>query len=228
MKNMNQNELEKIISLVTQQVMAAMEKNGCTEIADDSDTVLVVGCADKVPKDLSRDKVLTDLEDYRTHKDILRYKQVVVTKLNITQLADIALGRPTDEAACAVTYALLSGVEVIMLEDALTFRRFKDKGSNALYNTLEKYAKTLSVYGVKTYRSKSNIVVPGAKPAKFAQQTAVPKGSAMPNIGKLVTETDARLLIMAQGNPVRIPVGAIITPLARDVFAHAGVEVIRD
>ena len=226
---MNQNELEKVIALVTQQVMAAMEKTGCTEIADDCDMVLVVGSADKVPKDLCRDKVLMDLEDYRTHKDIARYKRVVVTKLGITQLADIALGRPADEVSCAVTYALLSGVEVIMLEDALTFRRFKDKGSNALYNTLEKYAKTLSVYGVKTYRPKSNIVVPGAKLNKFAQQTeAVPRGSAMPNIGKLVTETDARLLIMAQGNPVRIPVGAIITPLARDVFSHAGVEVIRD
>jgi len=228
-KDMNQMDLEKIISLVTQQVMAAMESRGCTQIAEECDMVLVVGCADKVPKDLCRDKTLMDLEDYRTHKDIERYKRVVVTKLNITQLADIALGRPTDEASCAVTYALLSGVEVIMLEDALTFRRFKDKGSNALYNTLEKYAKTLSVYGVKTYRPKSNIVVPGAQLAKFAQQNAVvPRGSAMPNIGKLVTETDARLLIMAQGNPVRIPVGAIITPLARDVFAHAGVEVIRD
>lgn len=227
--DMNQNELEKIIALVTQQVMAAMEKTGCTGIADDRDMVLVVGSADAVPKDLCRDSVLMDLEDYRTHKDIERYKRVVVTKLGITQLADIALGRPADEVSCAVTYALLSGVEVMMLEDALTFRRFKDKGSNALYNTLEKYAKTLSVYGVKTYRPKSNIVVPGAKLAKFAQQNAaVPRGSAMPNVGKLVTETDARLLIMAQGNPVRIPVGAIITPLARDVFAHAGVEVIRD
>ena len=229
MKIMNQNELEKIISLVTQQVMAAMEKTGCTGIAENSDMVLVVGDADKVPKDLSRDKVLMDLEDYRTHKDIERYKRVVVTKLGITQLTDIALGRPADEVSCAVVYALLSGVEVIMLEDALSFRRFKDKGSNALYNTLEKYAKTLSVYGVKTYRPKSNIVVPGAQLAKFAQQNvAVPRGSAMPNVGKLVTETVANLLIMAQGNPVRIPVGAIITPLARDVFAHAGIEVIRD
>ena len=229
MKIMNQSELEKIISLVTQQVMAAMEKTGCTGITADCDMVLVVGDADKVPKDLSRDKVLMDLEDYRTHKDIERYKRVVVTKLGITQLTDIALGRPADEVSCAVVYALLSGVEVIMLEDSLSFRRFKDKGSNALYNTLEKYAKTLSVYGVKTYRPKSNIVVPGAQLAKFAQQNvAVPRGSAMPNVGKLVTETDAKLLIMAQGNPVRIPVGAIITPLARDVFAHAGIEVIRD
>ena len=229
MKFMDQNELQKIISLVTQQVMAAMDQKGCSLAAENCDQVLVVGCADAVPKDLRRDMTLIDLEDYRTHKDIWRYKRVVVTKLNMTQLADIALGRPTDEASCAVVYALLSGVEVIMLEDALTFRRFKDKGSNALYNTLEKYAKTLSVFGVKTYRPKSNIVVPGAKLAKFAQQTpAVPRGSAMPNVGKLVTETDARLLIMAQGSPVHIPVGAIITPLARDVFAHAGVEVIRD
>lgn len=226
---MDQNELQKIVALVTQQVMAAMDKNGCSEIAQDRDMVLVVGKQDAVPKDLCRDMTLMDLGDYSSCKDITRYKRVVVTKLNLTQLADIALGRPADEASCAVTYALLSGVEVIMLEDALSFRRFKDKGSNALYNTYEKYAKTLSVYGVKTYRPKCNIVVPGAQLAKFAQQNpAVPRGCAMPNIGKLVTETDARLLIMAQGNPVRIPVGAIITPLARDVFAHAGVEVIRD
>ena len=229
MNSMNQNDLERIVSLVTQQVMAAMEKNGCAEIAEERDAVLVVGKAEAVPKDLCRDMTLADLEDYRTHKDITRYKRVVVTRLGITQLADIALGRPADEVSCAVTYALLSGVEVIMLEDALTFRRFKDKGSNALYNLLEKYAKTLSVFGVKIYRPKSNIVVPGAKLARFAQQNVpVPRGSAMPNIGKLVTETDAKMLIMAQGNPVRIPVGAIITPLARDVFAHAGVEVIRD
>ena len=228
-EDMNQNELERIVSLVTQQVMAAMEKTGCTPAAETCEQVLVVGKADAVPKDLCRDMALIDIEDYKTHKDITRYKRVVVTKLGITQLADIALGRPADEVSCAVTYALLSGVEVIMLEDALTFRRFKDKGSNALYNLLEKYAGTLSVFGVKTYRPKSNIVVPGSRLAKFAQQNApVPRGSAMPNIGKLVTETDAKMLIMAQGNPVRIPVGAIITPLARDVFAHAGVEVVRE
>ena len=226
---MNQNDLNRIVSIVTQQVMEAMEKTGCSVAAEDSDKVLVVGNADTVPKDLYRDMALADLTEYASHKDITRYKRVVVTKLNITQLSDIALGRPTDEASCAVTYALLSGVEVIMLEDALTFRRFKDKGSNALYNLLEKYAKTLSVFGVKIYRPKSNIVVPGAKLAKFAQQNVpVPRGSAMPNIGKLVTETDAKMLIMAQGNPVRIPVGAIITPLARDVFAHAGVEVVTE
>lgn len=228
-ENMNQNELERIVSLVTQQVMAVMDKQGCTASTDECDMVLVVGKTETVPKDLCRDSILMDLEDYRTHKDIQRYKRVVVTKLNITQLADIALGRPADEASCAVVYALLSGVEVIMLEEALTFRRFADKGSNALYNLLEKYAKTLNVFGVKTYRPKSNIVVPGAKPAKFGQQhVVIPTGSARPTTSRLITETEARQILLTHGSPVRIPVDAIITPLARDVFAHAGVEVIRD
>ena len=52
MKIMDQNELQKIIALVTQQVMAAMDKNGCTAMTEDRDMVLVVGKADAVPKDL--------------------------------------------------------------------------------------------------------------------------------------------------------------------------------
>ena len=226
---MNHNDLEHIVSMVTQQVLAAMNNQSCTVASEDCEKVLVVGKTDTpIPRDLCRDSVVLDLEDYITHKDITRYSRVVVTKLSITQLADIALGRTGDEASCAVVYALLSGVEVIMLEDALTFRRFADKGSKALYNLLEQYADTLHVFGVKTYRPKSNIVVPESKPAKFAQQNVVvPQGSAKPNVGSLITETEARQLL-AQGNPVHLPVNAIITPLARDVFTHAGVQVIKD
>ena len=225
---MDQNELQKIISLVTQQVMAAMDQKGCSLAAENCDQVLVVGCADAVPKDLCRDMTLIDLEDYRTHKDIGRYKRVVVTKLNMTQLADIALGRPTDEASCAVVYALLSGVEVIMLEDALTFRRFKDKGSNALDTMLEQYVKTLHVFGVKAYRPKPEVVLSEAKPAKFAKlPVEVPRGTVVPNANRLITEIEARQLLQ-QGDCIRLPAGTIVTPLARDVFSQAGVSVIKD
>ena len=226
---MNQIDLEHIVSLVTQQVMAAMNNQGCLQSAEDCEKVLVVGKTDApIPRDLCRDCALFDLEDYKTHKDITRYCRVVVTKLTITQLADIALGRTGDEASCAVVYALLSGVEVIMLEEALTFRRFADKGSKALYNLLEQYADTLHVFGVKTYRPKSNILVPESKLSEFAKQDVeVPRSSAKPNVGCLITETEARQLA-AQGSPVRLPVNSIITPLARDVFLHAGVQVIKD
>jgi len=226
---MNQNDLENIINLVTQQVMAALDNRSCPAGTEGYDKILVVGKSDAaVPEELCRSSVLLDLADYGTHKNILRYSKVIVSELSITQLADIALGRPADEASCAVIYALLSGVEVIMLEDALSFRRFAGKGSNGLYNLLEQYAKTLQVFGVKTYTPKPKPVIPEAKPAKFAPAPVeIPAGSAKPNASRLITETEARQLL-AQGNPVRLPAGAIVTPLAKDVFSAAGVTVIRD
>ena len=226
---MNQNDLEHIVNLVTQQVLAAMDKHSGSADTEGFGKVLVVGQSDTpVPEELCRDSVLLDLEDYSTHKNILRYNKVVVVKLSITQLADIALGRPGDEASCAVIYALLSGVDVIMLEDALSFRRFAGKGSNGLYNLLEQYAKTLQVFGIKTYSPKPKVVEPEAKPAKFTHIPAeVPRGSAKPNVSRLITETEARQLVI-QGNPVHLPADAIITPLARDVFSQAGVTVSRD
>ena len=227
-ESMNHNDLEQIVSLVTQQVMAMMDHQGCCA-NEDREKVLVVGKTDKpIPKELYADCVLMDLEDYSTHKDIQRYKKVVVAKLHMTQLADIALGRATDEASCAVLYALLSGVEVVMLKDAPTFRRFKDKGSNALYNMLEQYVKTLHVFGVKAYRPKPQVVLSEAKPAKFAKlPVEVPKGTVVPNANRLITEIEARQLLM-QGDTIRLPAGTIVTPLARDVFSQAGVSVIKD
>ena len=228
-ENMNQKDLEHIVSLVTQQVIAAMDKQNSSVCTENCDKVLIVGKNDTtIPNDLCRNSVIFDLEDYRTHKDISRYNKVIITKLTITQLSDIALGRTGDEASCAVVYALLSGVDVVMLEDALTFRRFADKGSKALYNLLEQYADTLHVFGVKTYRPTPKTLVPESKPAKFAQsKVEVPKGSAKPNVGSLITEIEARQLL-AQGKTICLPSDAIITPLARDVFTHAGVEVIKD
>jgi hypothetical protein len=125
-------------------------------------------------------------------------------------------------------YALLSGVDVILLEDALTFRRFKDKGSNALYNLLEQYVNTLQVFGVKIHRPKQQIVLAEAKPAKFSKLPAeVPQGTVVPNASRLITEREARQLV-TQGNAIRLPAEAIITPSARDVFSQAGVSVIKD
>lgn len=221
---MNQAELEQIVKLVTQQVMAAMDGAACCPATDGHKKVLVVGSANvPIPQELTEDCVLLELEDYQAHQNILRYDRVIITELTITQLADIALGRIADAASCAVIHALLNGISVYMLPEALAFRKFAGKGSSALYNLLEQYAQTLQIFGVKTYKPKPRQVLPEAKPCKFAAPPVpVPKGSMVPNAHRLVTEADALALISA-GGPIHLPAGAILTPLARDILAKAGV-----
>ncbi|MBQ3103099.1 MAG: hypothetical protein IJC58_02320 [Oscillospiraceae bacterium] len=124
---------------------------------------------------------------------------------------------------------MLSGVEVCITETALPHRAYAGKGSTPLYQRLEEYAKTLSVYGVKPVeRNFVPAPVPPAKPARFAAPVAEPpKGSAKPNVGRLVTE-DVALELIKQGDTVTLPKGAILTPSARDVFAAAKVNLVTD
>lgn len=222
---MNQTELEQIVKMVTQQVMAAMNGISCGAETEGLAKVLTVGPENApLPQELTTDSVLLDLEDYKINRNIRRYDRVIIKELTITQLADIALGRIGDEATCAVIHALLNGIDVYLLPDALTFRKFAGKGSNALYNLLEQYAQTLQVFGVKAYKYKPRQVLPEAKPAKFAAPAVpVPRGTLVPNAHRLITEAEA-LALVSSGGPVQIPAGAILTPLARDILAKVGVS----
>lgn len=228
---MKQSDLEKITELVTQQVLAALkERSGVTPPSSDGrEKILVVGTPGNVlPEALLRRAVCYDLEDYRTHRDILRYDRVFIAFLSTAQLCDIALGRSGDAASCAVVHALLEGVETLMPDEALSYRRYKGRGSSALYQLLESYERTLRAFGVKNPGRERDYTQPPAKPPKYqAPALNVPLGSARPNFSKLITEAEAERLI-SLGGEVRLPAGSIVTPSARDAFAAAGVCVTEE
>lgn len=228
---MNQADLEYIVNLVTQQVMSAMGNNSpaVDPHLDGLSKILVVGPQDlALPEDLCQDSVAYGLEDYCAHKNILRYDRVIITSLNTTQLADIAMARVSDDVTDAVITALLNGIDTYMLESALSFRKMAGKGSTALYNLLESYARTLQVFGIKMADIRPKQVVTEAKPPKYkAPPINVPKGSGTPNASRLISEAEAAAMIK-QGGPIHLPATAIITPLARDMFAQARVDLIQD
>ncbi len=229
---MNRSDLESLVNLVTQQVLAAMGGEDPVPAAgtEGRTKVLVLGDPNAaLPPELSTNAVLYYLEDYQQHQNILRYDCLVLTALNTTQLADLALVRVSDDLTCAVVQALLNGIDTYLLETALTFRKYAGKGSTALYRTLENYARTLQVYGVKPFGAQPVQTAPGeVRPPKYkAPPIQVPTGTGTPTAGRLITETQARQLL-EQGGPIHLPAGAIVTPLARDLFSHAGAELIRD
>lgn len=98
---MDQQELNRVVELVTRQVLAAMgqtEAEPCGR-ADGLEKLLVVGTVKtEIPGELLDRAAVFDLEDYRKNQNILRYDRVLIAHLSIAQLADIAQSRPGDEA----------------------------------------------------------------------------------------------------------------------------------
>ena len=101
---MKESELERIAELVTRQVLAALEKRREEmPVSDGRKRVLILGNPRKaLPESLLRQAVLFDVEDYRTHQDVLRYDRIVIASLTMTQLSDIARGRSGDAGGCPV------------------------------------------------------------------------------------------------------------------------------
>ena len=218
---MMHENMDELVRLVTERVVAALNgKTNLTEAQNEGKKkCLVLGGMEGIPEKLTQDLILLDVKDYEEVQNILRYSRVIITRLTLRQLADIALGRPGDSLCCAVCQALLQGVEVLMLETAAPHRIHAGKGSTAFYRMLEGYMNSLQVFGIKLISSESAL---NYAPEK---KQGEPVRCEM-NGAKLITEEMA-LRLAQKAQEIVIPVSTIITPAAADVLKEARMTITR-
>lgn len=225
---MDQKQYEELVRLVTDQVVRVLSQGGGCPAEEGREKVLAAGDPALVPPELAEGRVVCPLEDYKAHRNILRYSRVVITDLTLTELSDIALGRDAGVKQCAVLQALLQGVDVFLREEGLPFKTWSGRGSKVLHSLLSGYVQTLRTFGVKPAKQWKPEPVPEARPPKFqAPAVEVPVGTARPNAQRLVTEDGARTLVKS-GGPVTLARDAIVTPAAWDVLRAAGVEIVKE
>ncbi len=228
---MNQKEMDDIVELITRKVMSQMGASGCAVPSGSEDgipKVLYIGSEKgRFTQEMCRNCSIYDISDYKENKNILRYSRVLIAELCVGQMTDIALARFSCPECSAVLEALMNGIEVIMADDALDYKKYAGKGSNALYEQLDGYAKRLQIFGIKVVGLGKKETAVQPKPAKYGRPaTPAPAGSGVRNSGQLITEADAVRLVKLEG-PVQIPAGSILTPSAKDVFIRARKEIVR-
>ena len=213
--------MDELVRLVTERVMAALNtENKLTEAQNEGKKkCLVLGGMEDIPETLKQDMILFDVTDYETVQNILRYSRVIISKLTLRQLADIAAGRPGDSLCCAVCQALLQGVDVVMLETAAPHRAHTGKGSTAFYRMLEGYMNSLQVFGIKLIGKESALNYTPEKKQGEPVRCEV-------NGTKLITEEMAERLAK-KAQEIVVPVSTIITPAAADVLKEARITIIR-
>lgn len=228
---MNDLEMERLVASVVQRVLATLEPTVAASPCDaGKPRYLVIGSPDGVPAKLRGQAVLV-AGDETACAGILQYQKVIIENLELIQLVDIAQGRPSDAACCAVLQALLNGIEVVMLETALPHRAYAGKSSTGLYALLEGYVRSIQAFGVKllTRERMAEPAVKPVRPPKYQAPPPVPAAtSARPNAERLITESIALSMASGAEGTVRIAPDAILTPSARDVFAAARLTVTRE
>lgn len=222
---------EVLMKQIVEAVMRELQNSGpaasaCTE---GMDKLLVIGDMNAVPRDMAGENELLTVEDYVRYHNIRRYQKILITRLSLTQLSDIAQGRDGSPEACAVINGLLNGLEVYIIEAAFPHRKYAGKSSSRLYEVIEGNARMLQSFGIKLLKESTVAAGPApAKPPKYqAPAVEVPTGTACVNGDKLITESVARTLAAGGEKTVCLAKDAIVTPSAWDFFRQKGVEITR-
>lgn len=219
--------MKQVVEAVLRELQAG--KDNASVYTEGMDKVLVIGDMDTVPQDMTSEYELLPVEDYVRYGNIRRYRKILITRLSLTQLSDIAQGRDGSPEACAVITGLLNGLEVCMTEDAFPHRKYAGKSSSRLYEVIENNARMLQSFGVKLLKQGRPVADPvPAKPPKYqAPRVEVPTGTACINGDRLITESVARSLTADGTGTVCLAKDAIVTPSAWDIFRQKGVTITR-
>ena len=182
-----------------------VEKAGCPH-------VLVIGSPDKLPVHIRNKYNLHTIECYTCEADMDKFEKIYITELNLTELADIALGRNTRAVQCAVISGLLCGKEIFLMECALDFRKKSTVMSRGFYQLLEGYVRTLQSFDIKLVNGQTPI---DKYTVRYGQGDDLPEG--------IITEAMAIAMLEKCTNTViLLKKGTVVTPSAKDVFLHAG------
>ncbi len=228
---MAEMSIDDIVAVVTRKVMEALDGKQCTQTAGEDNSkqkkILLIGDPVSLPEGFTDNAAVFDIKDFETERNVLKYNEVVITRLSLLQLADAAMGRPTDSVCCAVIYALLNGVGVTITGKAFSHRKYSGKGSSFFYNIYEEYVKKLQIGGVRIIDCCTQLKVRESLPEKKVSE---PAGRAVPVLppmdSRLVTEAEALKIAAGAKDEVCFPSDAILTPLARDVFTRAKLRIV--
>ena len=205
---------EQLVELITREVMRMMgdavepdeaEKAGCPD-------VLVLGSKDKLPPHIRKKYNLRTIECYTCEADIEKFEKIYITELNLTELADIALGRNTRAVQCAVISGLMCGKEIFLMECALEFRKKSTVMSRGFLQLLEGYVRTLQSFGIKLVNGQTPI-------DKYTVRSG--PGDDLPE--GIITEALAKAMLeKCTDSVILLKKGTVVTPSAKDIFLHAG------
>lgn len=166
--------------------------------------------------------------------DISPYTMVVCSQVSSAQLCDMALGRDSTRAACAVSKALLAGKPVYLAEEGLPHRASRATANPRYYAMLEDYVIRLTQFGVRVApraeleRLLNCQTAPAAAPVKACGPVAAEIPAASETFCGVMTAEEARRLAKTCGGTLRLGAGAILTPLARDVLRDKHITLLEE
>ncbi len=213
-------DIEKVVEKIVQEVISKLEEKKTEEFRNE---ILFAG--------EKRDDLIIKYSDFLDDwkgidfiKDgcmVEDYKIIIVPSLSLNNLIDISFAREADEISSLVIKSFLNGLDVIVLEEGLEYRKYKESSNEKFYKYIESIERRLETFGLEF------ISVVKLKDRLKAYRNEKLSGPSKEIINKkLITKKDVTDLIELGETTILINKNTIVTALARDYIEENEMELV--
>jgi ethanolamine utilization protein len=159
-------------------------------------------------------------------KDLRDCEILIVSKLCMRGLCNLALGNSTSDEERFILKMLMKGKKVYILDEGIEYKKYKETAPKSLYNKYLAYEDELKKFGVEIIKDLDCII---SKKNNFPQSEEIKKEESKKEIfkiddefsldlrnKKLISESDLRKPQMNGVKNIIANKKSIVTPLATD------------
>ncbi|MGL4344060.1 MAG: hypothetical protein ACRCTE_02605 [Cellulosilyticaceae bacterium] len=173
--------------------------------------------------DMNQGKIQQYYHVLQSYDEAHMAEVVIVTELGIDLISQVALGMGQSPEAKIILEALLRGKPVYVLEQGITYRRYKSTAHRTLYGVYSEYENKIKQYGVRLIHDVVEVLADMRADYKKVQQVEaiepeVTRSHESINLQskKVILEADLTRAYIQGITEVLVRKNAIITPLAGD------------
>lgn len=222
-------DYDNIVNLIVEEIYKKINNKEFTQVSKPKAVVLW----DDVSKfDLLKD----EYEVIGFDKSIRSTDILIISKLCMRGLANLALGNSTSDEERFILKMLMKGKKVYILDEGIEYKRYKETAPKALYKKYISYEDEIKTFGVEIVKDIRNITLNKKQDSKrlsltdknmkkeeefsklqeITSQLMIDEQSLDLRNKKLISESDLRKPAINGAKNVLVNKKSIVTPLAMD------------
>lgn len=213
-------EINRLVELVYQEITHKLQQQNQTKKAV---------CIVSQFHDQEIEQLLQDTYEWVYFSEEIEnknFEMIIVPKLTVTMLANLANGLGTTQEEQFILNELLKGKKVIVFEEGVEYYSYKYSAPALLYKVYEDYEMKLKGYGIE-FRHRYQSLMPPEKLEENSNSIPPAGNSETYTISKrVISESDLNKLYIQNIREIKVSKKCIITPLAKDFIRTHQLKII--
>jgi ethanolamine utilization protein len=169
------------------------------------------------------------LDDFCNEDSVGMFDYIIVPKLTNHDLGSIAMGLEQSDVSCIVIEGIFHGKTIIVMEEGIVYRKFKETSNPNFYKMFETYENKLVSFGIHVIK-KQNIceyISGNVENKQIVEKTSIAECQAVAVDKRVIVENDVCKVFSKGYKTMHIHKNSIVTPLALDYIRRHEMSIVK-